>query len=334
MQTRERKDLHQKVFLCVIVAMGLVSIIGATPILGQEAKFPSKPIEIIVPFGPGGIIDVGTRIIADSFSKELKVPVVIQNTAGGAGLTGATAFLNTKPDGYTLLSASGAAVISTVQLSKTPAFDPRKDLLPVAYIADAPCAMSVHKNSPFKSFDDFLKFAKSNPGKLKGGVSSLGGETHIMFLSIVKDSKIETKLIPYPATGQLVTAILGEHLDWMTLSLPATMPYAKSGDVRILLLTRRSPELPGVPSGPDVGLSNASVSMWMGFFALPQTPKVVYDRLVSAVSNASKDPEVSKKLASAGFNVAYRTPQEFSKLLNEQWEIFSKVIKESDMKVD
>jgi tripartite-type tricarboxylate transporter receptor subunit TctC len=264
----------------------------------------------------------------------LTVPVVIQNMAGAAGLIGATAFLSTKPDGYTLLSASGAAVISTVQLSKNPAFDPRKDLLPVAYIADAPCAMAVPKNSPFKSFDDFLKYARSNPGKLKGGVASLGGETHIMFLSIVKDGKIETKLVPYPAPAQLVTAVLGEHLDWITLSLPATMPYVKSGDVRILLLTQRSPAFPGVPSGPDVGLSNASVSMWTGFFALPQTPKGVYERLVSAVNTVCKDPEVAKKLDSAGISVAYRNPQEFSKLLNEQWGIYSKVIKESDMKVE
>lgn len=329
MQTRDRKILHQKIFLCGIVAIGLISIAGSGPILGQEAAFPSKPIEIIVPFGPGGIIDVGTRIFVPSLSKELKVPVVVRNQTGGGGLIGSTAFLKTKPDGYTLLSASGAAVISTVQLSKTPAFDPRKDFLPISYLADAPCALSVPKNSPFKTFDDFLQFAKNNPGKLKGGVSSLGGETHIMFASIVGEHKLDVKMIPYPATGELVTAILGGHVDWMTLSLPATMAYAKSGDVRILLLTRRTPELPGVPSGPDVGMPKVSVSMWMGFFALPQTPKAASDRLASAMSNASKDPEMAKKLAQAGFNVAFKNPQEFSKLLTDQWEIFARVIKEA-----
>ncbi len=331
MQTRGRRDLHRKIFLCGIVAMGLISLVGAAPILGQEAAFPSKPVEIVVPFGPGGIIDVGTRIFVPPLSKELKVPIVVRNQTGGGGLIGSTAFLKTKPDGYTLLSASGGAVISTVHLSKTPAFDPRKDFLPVSYIADAPVAMSVPKNSPFKTFDEFLQFAKNNPGKLKGGVSSLGGETHIMFASIVGENKLDVKMIPYPATGELVTAILGGHVDWMTLSLPATMAYAKSGDVRILLLTRRTPELPGVPSGPDVGLPKVSVSIWMGLFALPQTPKAAYDRLVSAVSNASKDPEMAKKLAQAGFNVAYKNPQEFSKLLNDQWEIFARVIKEADI---
>jgi tripartite-type tricarboxylate transporter receptor subunit TctC len=319
---------------CGILAMVLFTHVAPGLLYAQEAGFPSKPITIIVPFGPGGIIDVGTRIFAERLSKELKVPIVVDNRTGGAGLIGATAFLGMKPDGYTLLSASGAATISTVQLSKTPAFDPRKDLLPVGYIADAPCAMSLAKNTPFKSFNEFLQFVKANPGKLKGGISSLGGETHIMFESILKENKIESKMVPFPATGQLVTSILGGHLDWMCLSLPATMPYQKSGDVKIVLLTRRSPELPGVPSGEDVGLPTISVNLWMGFFTHPKIPKPAYERLVAAVSTAVKDPEVSKKLSDAGFGMAYRNPTEFSKLMNEQWDIYAKVIKEANIKVD
>jgi tripartite-type tricarboxylate transporter receptor subunit TctC len=322
------------IILCGILAVAFAASIGPLPVQAQEGTFPSKPVTIIVPFGPGGIIDVGTRIITDRLSRELKVPVVVDNRTGGAGLIGATAFLGMKPDGYTLLSASGAATISTVQLSKTPTFDPRKDLLPVGYLADAPCAMSLTKNTPFKSFNEFLQYAKANPGKLKGGMSSLGGETHIMFELIVRGNKIDSKMVPYPATGGLITAILGGHVDWMTLSLPATMAYEKSGDVKIVLLTRRSPELPGVPSGADVGLPDISVNLWMGLFAHPKTPKPAYDRLVSAVGATMKDPEVSKKLSDAGFIVAYKAPSEFSKLMNEQWDIFARVIKEANIKVD
>jgi len=322
------------IILCGILAVAFAVSAGSVPIQAQEGPFPSKPVTIIVPFGPGGIIDVGTRIITDRLSRELKVPVIVDNRTGGAGLIGTTAFLGMKPDGYTMLSASGAATISTVQLSKTPAFDPRKDLLPVGYLADAPCAMSLAKHTPFKSFNEFLQYAKANPGKLRGGMSSLGGETHIMFELIVRGNKIDTKMVPYPATGGLVTAILGGHVDWMTLSLPATMAYQKSGDVKIALLTRRSPELPGVPSGADVGMPDVSVNLWMGLFANPKTPKPAYDRLVSAVGATMKDPEVSKKLSDAGFLVAYKAPAEFSKLINDQWDIFARVIKEANLKVD
>ena len=322
----------KSVLLWTMAAMGLFFIAGPASLQAQQ-DFPSKSITIIVPFGPGGIIDVGTRIFAERLSKELKVPVVIENKAGGAGLIGSSAFLNTTPDGYTLLSASGAAVISTVQLSKTPAFDPRKDFLPVGYIADAPCAMSVAKDAPFKTYEEFVKYAKANPGKLRGGVSSLGGETHIMFEAILKQNKIESKMVPYPATGGLVTAIMGGHLDWMCLSFPATMPYHKSGDVKIVLLTRRSAELPGVPAGADVGLPDVSINQWMGFFAHPKTPKSAYDKLVAAVTATAKDPEVAKKLSDAGFTLAFKGPQDFSSLLNVQWDIFAKVIKEANIKV-
>ena len=334
MRIRGRIDVRAIMLLCLILPISFVLVVSPAPIRAQETKFPSRPIEILVPFVPGGFIDVGCRILSDPLSRELKVPIVIKNQPGAGGLIGCSAFLNTKPNGYTILASTGSGVISTVRLSKTPAFDPRRDLLPIAYIADSPVAMSIPKNSPCKSFDNFVQLAKNNPGKLKGGFSVVGGESHIMFLSIVRDTKIDTKIVPYVGTGQLHTAVLGGHLDWATASLPSVMPYARSEDMRILLLTRRSPDLPGVPSGLDVGFSNISFNMWMGFFLLPQTPRPIYDRLVSALSAVAKDPDVAKKLNSAGFNIAYKNAQEFSTLINEQWDIFARVIKETDLKVD
>lgn len=321
--------------LCGILLLAIVLLLLLRPagVDAQEAVFPSKPVTIIVPFGPGGIIDMGTRIFAEGLSRELKVPVVVENRAGGAGLVGATAFLNANPDGHTLLAASGATMISAVQLSKTPPFDPRKDMLPVGYLADAPCVMVVGKNTPFHSFNEFLQYAKSNPGKLRGGISSLGGETHIMFESIVRDHKIDSKLVPYPAIGGLITAVLGGHLDWWCGTMPAAMPHHKSGDMRILLLTRKVAELPGVPSGADVGFPDISVNVWMGLFANAKTPKPTHDKLASAVSKVIKDPEVSKKLSATGFSVAYKNPAEFAKLMDEQWGIYAKVIKEANIKV-
>ncbi len=332
MRERKRNEVGKKGFICSLMVVGLTMVAMIIPVQGQEAKFPSKPVEIIVPFTPGGIIDVGTRIIADPLSRELGVPVIIRNLGGAGGLTGAVEFLNTKPDGYTMLSASAGAIISTVQLSKTPPFDPRKDLLPVGYIADSPAAMSVNKTSPFKSFDEFLQFAKNNPGKLIGGTSSLGGESHIMLVGITEDTKIKTKMVPYAGSGPVFTALLGGHVDWVTQSLPATMPFAKSGDVRVLLLTRGSSEFPDIPAGSDIGLPSVSVNMWVGFLTHPQTPKSAHARLVSAVETATKDPETAKRFINAGFKVAYKNPQGFSNLIREQWTTLSKILEVTGMK--
>jgi tripartite-type tricarboxylate transporter receptor subunit TctC len=318
----------------VVCALGLILIISPSLLHAQQGGVPGKPVQIIVPYGPGGTYDIATRIFGERLSKELNVPVIIENKAGGGGLVGATAFFNTNPDGYTLLAGGGASLISAVQLSNSPAFEPRKDFISVGYIGDTPCAMSVAKNAPFKTFEEFLKYARSNPGKLRGGVANLGTEPHIMFELILKEGKIESKMVPYPATGGLVTAIMGGHLDWMTLSATATIPYHRSGDVKIVLLTRRSAELPGIPSGADVGMPEVSVNNWMAFFALSKIPKPVYDRLVAAIAAAAKEPEVAKKLGEAGFTLAYKSPAEVSKLFNEQWDMYARVLKEANIKTN
>jgi tripartite-type tricarboxylate transporter receptor subunit TctC len=141
-------------------------------------------------------------------------------------------------------------------------------------------------------------------------------------------------MVPYPAIGGLITAVLGGHVDWWCGTMPVALPYHKSGDMRVLLLTRKSAELPGVPSGADAGFPDISVNTWMGLFAHSKTPKPIHDKLVAAVSNMIKDPELAKKLSATGFNVAYKNPAEFGKLIEDQWGIYARIIKEANIKVE
>ncbi len=333
MKTRNQEYGRRMFFLCGLLALGFIAAIGATPIQSQEVKFPTKSVEVIVPVAPGGIVDIGTRLFGEFLSRELKVPVVVKNQPGAGGLIGATAFLKTRPDGYTILAVTGSNIISSVLLSKTPPFDPRKDLLPICRLADSPIAMVVPKTSPFRSFDDFIQFAKNNPGKLKAGITNLGGETHIIMLSIIRDNNIESKIIPYTGLGDQMTALLGGHVDWACTSYTGALGYAKSGDIRVLLLTRSSPEFPGVPVGHDKGL-RVSANFYVGFLALPEPPKIAYDRLVSASEAVAKNAELVKKLTNIGYMVDYKGPAEFSNLIEVQWESTSKIITEMGVKVD
>jgi tripartite-type tricarboxylate transporter receptor subunit TctC len=334
MRAKIRITSYHIFFLCLILTAGLVPVVGPTLSYGQEVGFPSKPIEIVVPFAPGGSLDLGARVLTETLSRELKVPVIIKNQAGAGGLLGATSFFNAKPDGYTLLAASPSAIISTVQLSKNPTFDPRKDFLPLGMVGIAPISMTVHSNSPFKTFDDFVQFAKKNPGKLRGSFSSPGGETHIMLLSIMKETKIESKVIPYTTGGENIAALLGGHVDWRCASLVSSIPYLKSGDMRTLLLTHRSPEAPGVPSGSDIGLDSVSVDVWLGLFVHGKTPKPVYDRLVSAVKATLNDAKVKAALTKEGYITDYKAPPEFSKIINKDWGVFSEVLKDAGLKTN
>lgn len=330
---REKKDKQRNIFLLLLLVLGLVTALNESPVQGQEVKFPSKSVEVVVPFTPGGFADVATRIFTDYLSRELKVSVIIRNIGGGGGIVGATAFMNTRPDGYTILSW-GSTMIPAVLSSKIPPFDPRKELLPVGLVASAPIALAVHKNSPFNSFSDLLQFAKSNPDKLVAGIPTTGTEVDLAYIFLIRDSNIKVKMVPHTGTGQLNAALLGKHLDFLVGSLPGTAPIARSGDVRILVLTSKSPEFPDVPAGPDIGLPGFSLNIWQGFFVHPQAPKYAYDRLVSAVESVSKNPEVAKKLANAGYKGEYKNPREISKMFEELWEAFSQMIKETGKKVD
>ena len=332
MQTSKQGTRTKHVLWSALAAASFLFIAGPGSLSAQD--FPSKPITIIAPVGPAGIIDMSARIIGERLSKILKVPVMIENKAGGGGMNGSLAFLDKPRDGHTLLAASGMVIISNKVLGRAKTFDPRKDFLPIGYVADAPCTMSVAKNAPFQSYEEFVKYAKANPGKVRAGISALGGENHIMFEQILYENKIQCKVVPFPQAANMVAGILGGHLDWMCYSLPATMQYHKSGDVKIVLMTRRAKELPGVPSGADVGLPEISINVWTGFFAHSKIPKPAYDKLVAAVAVAAKDPEVAKKFINLGCNVDYKDPQGFSKLMDTQIDIFAKAIKEANIQVD
>lgn len=331
----EKGDRRKRGFIYLLsLFLGLLVIIEATPLQGQETKYPTKAIEIVVPYAPGGMIDVVNRIFAEYLSKELKVPVLIKNYQGGGGLTGVNAFLGNKPDGYSILSTSGSSITTSVLLAKTPPFDPKKDLLPLGQLGGAPVAMSVTKTSPFKSIGEFIRFAKANPQKSIAGIADLGGETHFMSMGIIKDAKIDVKIVPFAGSAALSTALLGGHVDWKCSSLPSTMAYLKSGDLRVLLLTHRSKNLPDIPAGTDVGLPSVMIDILVGFYIHPEAPKAAYERLVSAIEKAAKNPELAKKLDATGLDTEYKGPREVSKSIDDYLRISSEIIKEMNLKAD
>jgi len=326
MRTSERKNRQWMVFVCLAITTVLFLSIGPTLVLGKEKPFPSKPIELMVPFGPGGGIDIGSRILSDSLSKELGVAMVIRNKAGAGGLIAATEYSRLRPDGYTVLVCSGGPVISTVLVSKKPAFDVRKDFLPVGYVGASPSVVTVHKESPFKTYADFVKFAKANPGKLNGGFSGTGGGNHIMMEALIHYSGIKASTVPYTSSGDHIAAVLGKHVDFSIATVASRMPYIKSGDLVPILVTDKTPLLPDVPTGTEVGLSKVSYSTWLGFFVHSKTPKDRYDKLVSAVKVAVHAPGVTDLLTKRGFVVGYKGPKEFSERINRDWEICAEIL--------
>lgn len=330
-----RRDMKRKgmvgLFLLSIMGMGL--LFGPLAAQGQEAKFPTKPVELVVPWAPGGSMDLVSRVMAEYLPQELKVQVVVKNQAGAGGLTATAAYLAGKPDGHSIVTGNAASLISTVQLTKNPPYDPRKDLLPLGYIGEVSYVITVPKNSPFNTFDEFVQYARSNPGKIKGGFSMVGSEAHFGFLSIIRDARIDVKQVPFTGAAESTTALLGGHVDWVIKSVPSSMPQIRSGDAKALLQTRKTPELPSVPTGIEKGFSNFNINMWAALFVNAQTPKPAYDKLVSAVEATVRKPDVTKKLANIGFIVEYKNPGDCSAFIEKERSATALMIQEAGMKV-
>jgi tripartite-type tricarboxylate transporter receptor subunit TctC len=333
MRSRLQKDVCRMVFVCVMLVMGLVLATQPTPVKGQEATYPSKPIEVIVPFTPGGSVAMASQHFADALSQELKVPFVVIPRPGGGGVIASNDFVhNTKPDGYTLLGTAPGAIIPSVLLSKNPPFDVKKDFLPVGYLGDTSIAIAVQGNSPFKTIQDMIQFAKSNPGKLRGGVSGPGSETDLMFYAFYSDAKIDGKRVPYNTGTQAKTALMGGHIDWTISSYMGLMPYVESRDMRILLATRKLPELPDVPTGRDIGLPNFTINIWAGYFAHAKTPKGAYDKLVAAITKVSRNPDLPQKFTKIGFDYKFKNPQEMADIVDNDIATFARIIKAVGLK--
>jgi len=334
METRLESNRRERICLLLALVMGVGLWLGPAAAESQEAKFPTKAVELVVPWAPGGSMDLVSRVMAEYLPQELKVQVVVKNQAGAGGMTGTGSYLRMKPDGYSIVTGNAASLISSIQLTRNPPYDPKKDLLPLGYIGEVSYVISVPKSSPFNSIDEFVQYARSNPGKIKGGFSMVGSEAHFGFLSIIRDAKIDVKQVVFTGAAETTSALLGGHVDWVMKSVPSSMPQIRSGDAKALLQTRKTPDLPNVPTGVEKGFPNFNINMWAALFVNSKTPKPVYDRLVSAVAATVKKPEVARKLENIGFIVEYKNPGECSAFIEKEGSATALMIKEAGMKVN
>lgn len=323
----EKKALRRMVLGFFILACCFsISSVGA-----QVKGYPNKTVEVILPVAPGGSSDIATRIITEELSRELKVPFVVTNHPGAAGLIGPSKVLKEKPDGYTLLSGGSSMMTFAIIQSPNPPYDPFRDFLPICSPGSAPIIFGVQKSSPFKTLPEFLDYAKKNPGKLTCGISSMGRELHLAFELLRKAAGVNIKIVPYKGTGEAVSALLGKHIDMMLLSYIGFLPYIKSGEARVLAITIKVPNS-GIPTTAEIGYPQVNIRTQLGFYCSAKVPKEIYDRLVTLFQGVLKNPEVARKLESNGVVVQYKNPEELTKDLREEWDIVSKLAEDIGLK--
>jgi len=292
----------------------------------EAQEYPSKPIEVVVPFDPGGVVDITSRIIADEMSRELKTPWVITNAPGAGSIVGAARVLKAKPDGYTLLSTTTAMITSLLQ-SPNPPFDPNKDFTPIGCYGSSPMIFGVVQSSPFKTMEDVVTHARKNPAKLTCGVTSIGGENHLNFELFKKAAGVNIKIIPYKGSGEAVAALLGKHIDMMVLTYVSFLPYIKSGEARVLAITQKVPNS-GLPTIAELGYPQVKIHMLLAFFASSRTPNAVFEKLNPLLEKIVKNPSVDKKLENSGVITQYIPAKDLADELKERWGVMANLLEE------
>ena len=314
----------------------------AGPAAAQSA-WPTKPVRIVVPFAPGGTTDILARAIAPELSKAFGQQFVVENRAGAGGNIGADVVAKAPNDGYTLLMGTvGTQSINKWLYARMP-FDPQKDFVPITLVAGVPNVMVVNTEKAaarnIRTVEDFVKYAKANPGKLNMASSGNGTSIHLAGELFKAMTGTYMTRFPYGGSGPALLALVGGDMDVMFDNLPSSMQLIKAGKLKALAVTssQRSaalPELPTVEQAGGTALKGFDASSWFGLLAPAGTSMDIVNRVQQETAKALNAPAVKERLVANGAIPSGNTPAEFAKLIDAELKKWQPVVKASGAKVD
>lgn len=305
---------------------------ASTAALGQV--WPTKSIEVSVPYPPGGSSDVMARLIGAKIQDSLKQPVVIFNKPGASTIIGTAYVQKAAPDGYTLLLADNPFLINATVMPTLP-YDPIKDFAPVAVVGVSPQLLFAPIPRA-KTLAELIASAKAKPGAITVGNAGAGSLTHLLGVILENQAGVKFNHIPYKGSAPALQDAIGNQLDAAVSSTASGLVHVTSGKLRALAVTsaKRIPALPDVPTFEEAGYKNMIVNNWWGFLAPANTPKAVVDRLREEIVKAVALPDVRERYAGLGVTPYVSTPGEFSRQLEDEYRIWSKVAKDNNIKID
>ncbi|MCY1198358.1 Tripartite tricarboxylate transporter family receptor [compost metagenome] len=328
-------------FALVATAAATLALLGGAA--HAQATWPTKPVRIVVPFAAGGTTDILARAVAPELSKAFGQQFIVDNRAGAGGNVGAEIVARSANDGYTLLMGTvGTHGINRALYPKLP-FDPIKDFVPITLVAAVPNVMEMNaekaKSLNIRNVQDFLKYAKANPGKLNMASSGSGTSIHLageLFKSMTGTFMTH---IPYRGSGPALLDLVGGSADLMFDNLPSSMAQIKGGKLTPLAVTsaQRSPALPDVPTVAEAGgpaLKGYEASSWFGLLAPAGTSPEIVNRIQQEVAKSLGTPAIKEKMLAQGAIPSGNSPADFTKLIASEHVKWAKVVKDSGAKVD
>ncbi len=309
---------------------------GVLGVVSAQTAYPARPIRMIVPFAPGGGTDIMARAIAARYTERWGQPVIVDNRAGGGGNIGTDIVAKAPADGYTLLFNTNATIVINPHLNKI-SFDPLRDFAPVTQAAVLPFALLLHPAVPAKSVADLLALIKNKPGEFNYGSSGNGGGAHLAGESLRTMAKLTMTHIPYKGAAPALIALLGGEVKFMFVSILTATPLIESGKARIIGVSskKRSPSLPNVPAVAETpGLAGFESDLWYGMLAPAKTPPAIVDKLHQETRRILYLPEVRHRFEPSGTSMVGNTPDEFSKIIKDDYARWASVIQAANIKMD
>jgi tripartite-type tricarboxylate transporter receptor subunit TctC len=300
----------------------------------SQAPYPSKPVRIIVPAGPGGVTDLQARLAANKLTKTLGQNFLVENRPGAGTTLGTNLVAKAQPDGYTLLCMTGSFTTAAVTYAKLP-YDPINDLVPVSQFAVMPYLLVVNPNVPARNVKEFIAYAKANPGKLNYSTTGNGTLAHLSGLWLETLAGIKVTQVPYKDVAAQISDLVQGRVD-VTIATPSNvLAHINSGKLRGLAWTsaERSRMLPNLPTTAEQGLTEFKVNAMVGFWAPKGTPAPIVNRLSAALKEAAKDPDIISRLGADGTDMVGSTPEEFRKIVVTEIDRWGKLVKESGMEL-
>lgn len=314
----------------------LLAAAALLPVAAVAQPFPTRPIRIIVPYPPGGALDVTARAIAHEIMKQFEQPVVVENRAGAGGNVGSAEVARAAPDGYTLLAITSAIhAINPALYAKMP-FDPNKDFAPIASLVLLNNVLVVHPSVPAKSVQELIALAKSQPGKMTFASSGSGTTVHLSGELFKSMAGVDMLHIPYKGSAPAVADLLAGHVNIMFENIPAVAQLIRNGKLRPLGVTgaKRSPLFPDLPTIAESGLPGYASSVAYGLVAPAGTPKEIIDRLNAAAVKGANSKEFRERMEPLGYEIIPGSPEDMAEMLKAETVRWAPVIKASGARVD
>jgi tripartite-type tricarboxylate transporter receptor subunit TctC len=294
-----------------------------------QAKWPDKPVKIVLPFGPGGVADVTARILADRLSKKFGQNFLIENMPGPGGINAARAVVQSPPDGYTMGLVTNGTAISVAAFNHLP-FDPTQFQM-VSAIGLFDLVFVVKADAPYKSVKDFIDAAKASPGKLNIATISVGGTQNLGAELFKSSADLNVVIVPYKNSPDVVVSVLRGDAQMLVEFPPAVAGQVKDGKLRVLAISspKRSPLEPNIPTVAESGVPGFEVTSWNGIFAPKGTPKEVVDTMNAAIREIMAMPDVKAAYAKVGVIAEASTPDELMARLKSDITKWDAVIKKA-----